>query len=292
MARSDSRRAGVALLLAAGLCGCGAGSSDHHHGRTGPVVALPTAPRPHPPKPSPRPRRRAPQPPARARVTADLIAHGSRRGHEVALTFDADMTQAMLGAVRSGHPSLGYDPEIVRELRATRTPATIFMTGLWPSAHGGPARELAADRLFEIENHSYDHAAFAPPCYGLPNVPSPAAKAAEVDRTAQVVAGLTGSEPRYFRFPGGCHGNADLRLVASLGEQPIQWDVISGDAYLRDPAAVARQTLKGVRPGSIVVMHLVGAPNAPATAGALRTILPALRERGLRPVKLERLLAG
>jgi hypothetical protein len=72
----------------------------------------------------------------------------------------------------------------------------------------------------------------------------------------------------------------------------VQWDVISGDAYLRDPAAVAHQTLAGVKPGSIVVMHLVGAPNAPATAVALQTVLPALRARGLRPVQLRRLLAG
>jgi peptidoglycan-N-acetylglucosamine deacetylase len=222
--------------------------------------------------------------------TPTLVEHGPRTGHEVALTFDADMTQAMLSAVRSGQRSIGYDPEIVRELRASHTPATIFMTGLWPTAHPGPARELANDNLFEIENHTYDHAAFAPPCYGLPGVPSTAAKTSEVQRTADVVAGLTGSPPSYFRFPGGCHRASDVQLVASLGEQPVQWDVISGDAYLRDPAAVAQQTLKGVRPGSIVVMHLVGAPNAPATAGALRTILPALHQRGLRPVKLERLL--
>jgi peptidoglycan/xylan/chitin deacetylase (PgdA/CDA1 family) len=222
--------------------------------------------------------------------TPTLVEHGPRTGHDVALTFDADMTQAMLAAVRSGQSSIGYDPEIVRELRASHTPATIFMTGLWPTAHPGPARELANDGLFEIENHTYDHAAFAPPCYGLPGVPSTAAKTSEVQRTADVVARLTGSPPSYFRFPGGCHRASDVQLVASLGEQPVQWDVISGDAYLRDPAAVAQQTLKGVRAGSIVVMHLVGAPNAPATAGALRTILPALHQRGLRPVKLEQLL--
>jgi peptidoglycan/xylan/chitin deacetylase (PgdA/CDA1 family) len=198
----------------------------------------------------------------------------------------------MLAAVRGGRPSIGYDPAIVSELRASHTPATIFMTGLWPTAHPGPAQELAQDPLFEIENHTYDHAAFSPPCYGLPGVPSAAAKTSEVQRTAQVVAGLTGSEPHYFRFPGGCHSASDVSLVASLGEQPVQWDVISGDAYLRDSAAVARQTLAGVQPGSIVVMHLVGAPNAPATAGALRTVLPELRRRGLRPVKLARLLGG
>ncbi|MEA2397998.1 MAG: hypothetical protein QOK25_1554, partial [Thermoleophilaceae bacterium] len=212
------------------------------------------------------------------------------QGHDVALTFDADMTQAMLAKVRGGAPAVGYDPQIVRELRASRTPATIFMTGLWPTAHPGPARRLASDPLFEIENHTYDHSAFSQPCFGLPTVGGASAKRSEVERTATVLSGLTGRAPEYLRFPGGCHQGQDLALVASLGEQPLQWDVISGDAYLRDPSAVARQTLAGVRPGSIVVMHLVGAPTAPATAAALRTILPGLRQRGLRPVKLARLL--
>ena len=48
--------------------------------------------------------------------------------------------------------------------------------------------------------------------------------------------------------------------------------------------------LDDVRPGSIVVMHLIGAPNAPATAAALRTVIPALRARGYRFVTLRELL--
>ena len=289
-----TRCAALLVLVAVAIAGCGSTATKHAGPRrTSPsLVDLPTAPA-RPPQVAPRtkPRHRVRRP-GHFHPTATLITHGPRKGHDVALTFDADMTQAMLAAVRGGHRSIGYDPEIVRELRASHTPATIFMTGLWPTAHPGPARNLASDQLFEIENHTYDHSAFSPPCYGLPNVPSEADKTKEVESAAQVIAGLIGSEPRYFRFPGGCHSTADLHLVASLGEQPVQWDVISGDAYLRDPAAVARQTLAGVRPGSIVVMHLVGAPNAPATAGALRTVLPALRQRGLRPVKLARLLRG
>lgn len=280
--------------LALGLASCGGNHARHAARAGGSLVALPSG-GPRRPVAKPKPRRRAHRHHAARQApgpTPTLIDHGPRRGHEVALTFDADMTQAMLAAVRGGNASIGYDPAIVHELRATHTPATIFMTGLWPTAHPGPARELASDPLFEIENHTYDHSAWAHPCYGLPGVPSTGAKTSEVERTAEVVASLTGSPPSYFRFPGGCHTSADVHLVASLGEQPVQWDVISGDAYLRDPATVAQQTLRGVRPGSIVVMHLVGAPNAPATAGALRTILPALRQRGLQPVKLERLLAG
>jgi peptidoglycan-N-acetylglucosamine deacetylase len=47
-----------------------------------------------------------------------------------------------------------------------------------------------------------------------------------------------------------------------------------------------------VRPGSIVVMHLNGAPNAPMTARSLDRVLPGLRERGLRAVTVSELLAA
>jgi peptidoglycan/xylan/chitin deacetylase (PgdA/CDA1 family) len=117
-----------------------------------------------------------------------------------------------------------------------------------------------------------------------------AAKEAEIRDAAATIARVTGVRPHWFRFPGGCHSAADARLVAAAGEQPVQWDDVSGDAYLRDPAAIVSQTLRQARPGSIVVMHLNGAPNAPATGGAIAAVVRGLRARGLRPVTLSRLL--
>ena len=81
-------------------------------------------------------------------------------------------------------------------------------------------------------------------------------------------------------------------MVASLGEQAVQWDVVSGDPFQPDPGPIERAVLGGVRPGSVVVMHVMGPPNAPATASALKTILPALAARGYHFVKLRRLLRG
>ena len=219
-----------------------------------------------------------------------VISHGPRDRRWVALTFDADMTPGMLQLLRSGRVRSWYDAPIVRYLRRTRTPATIFVSGLWAETYPGVVRSLGRDPLFELANHSWDHAGWAGACYGLPAVRGTRRKRREVTWTADIVRRLTGRRLRWFRFPGGCHTAADVRLVESLGERVVQWDVISGDAYLRDPAAVAQQVLRLVRPGSIVVMHLVGAPNTPATAGAVRRIVPALRERGYRPVILSRLL--
>lgn len=221
-----------------------------------------------------------------------LILHGPRTHKWVALTFDADMTQAMIADLHSGKVRSWYDRAVVNTLRRTHTPGTIFLTGLWTKTYPNAVRSFARDPLFELENHSWDHAAWAGTCYGLPAVRSRARKKAEVLKTAAIIKRVAGVTPRYFRFPGGCLTSADVRLVASLGEQPVQWDVISGDSFLTDPARVEEEVLRQVQPGSIVVMHLVGPARTPATAPAVKYLIPKLRARGYRFVTLERLLGG
>src|SRR5207244_103597 len=144
-----------------------------------------------------------------------------RSSRAVALTFDADMTPDMLARLRSGAVRSWYDARIVAELRATKTPATIFLTGLWTQTYPEVVRSLARDPLFELENHSFDHAGWNPPCYGLATVSGRAAKSREVLAAARIIRRVAGVTPRYFRFPGGCQTPADVALVASLGEQPL-----------------------------------------------------------------------
>jgi len=227
----------------------------------------------------------------KAPASATPIDHGPRTSKRVALTFDADMTQGMLGRLRAGRVKGWYDARIVRLLRATRTPSTIFLTGLWTQTYPGVVRSLAADPLFELENHSIDHDGFERPCFGLPTVPAPARKRTEITGAARTIAAATGRRPRYFRYPGGCHNAADDQLVAAQGETPVLWDVVSGDPFQPNPKPIVSAVLGGVHPGSIVVMHIVGAPNTPATYDALTTIIPALKARGYRFVTLEDLLA-
>jgi peptidoglycan-N-acetylglucosamine deacetylase len=229
---------------------------------------------------------------AAAGASPRLITHGPRTKRWIALTFDADMTYQMIRELRSGKVKSWYDRKLVRTLRRTHTPATIFLTGLWTRTYRSAVRSFARDSLFELDNHSWDHRAWAGSCYGLPAVRGRKAKRAEVVRTAKIIKKVAGVRPRYFRFPGGCHTRADVRLVASLGEQPVQWDVISGDSFLRDPAKVEHEVLRQVRPGSIVVMHLIGPARTPATAPAVKALIPKLRADGYRFVKLNRLLNG
>jgi peptidoglycan/xylan/chitin deacetylase (PgdA/CDA1 family) len=208
----------------------------------------------------------------------------------VALTFDADMTRQMLSSLRSGRVSGWYDRALFTELRATHTPATIFLTGLWTRAYPTIVRTLARDPLFELENHSLDHAGWVTPCFGLPAVRGQASKRQEVGAARAIIQRVAGLTPRFFRFPGGCETKADVRLVRSYGEHVVGWDVVSGDAFQHDPATIIRTVLGKVRPGSIVIAHCIGAPNTPATAAAMHAIIPSLRKRGYRFVTVAQML--
>lgn len=216
---------------------------------------------------------------------AEALQHGPRRGRRIALTFDADLTRE---DVRAGRRRGFYNRDIVRTLRRTNTPATLFVTGLWAREYPNAARKLSNARLFELANHTYTHRAWTPNCYGLPRARDNAAKRWEVSRTSRVLRRLTGERPFWFRFPGLCHDARDLRIVARRGEQAVD-GIASGDAHQRDPGVIVSTVLREARPGGIFVFHMHGAPNAPATDEALPRVIRKLRRRGYRFVTLSEL---
>jgi peptidoglycan/xylan/chitin deacetylase (PgdA/CDA1 family) len=277
----------VALLPLAAGCGGGGGRGSVRRGtipaRPPREAEAPTAPAAPPPA-TPRSR-----PAAGGPVRPVAIQSGSPGGRRVALTFDADMTPEMLARLRAGRVPEQVNRQVIDTLRATRTPATLFITGMWAQLYPDEVRSLAADPLFEIGNHTWDHRAWSGECYGLPSAGGLAAKRAEVTRTAQILTALTGSAPHWFRFPGLCHGQQGLRLVAAQHEQAVD-GLASDDAFQSDPDAIVRTVLGEVRPGAIVVMHMMGPPNAPATGAALQRLIPALRDRGYELVSLRRLV--
>lgn len=227
------------------------------------------------------------KPPRKATPTA--IQEGSAKGKRVALTFDADMTPDMQSKLDAGQVPAQYNAEVIRQLRKYDVPATLFMTGMWAKLYPDKVESLASDPLFTIGNHTYDHAAFTTDCYGLAAVTDPERKKQEVARTARVLRKLTGQEPFWMRFPGLCHSDVDLQIVADEGEQVVD-GLGSGDAFQSDPQVIVNTVLGEVKPGAIIVMHMMGAPNAPASGEALKTLIPALQDKGYDLVSLDRLV--
>ncbi|MET9802431.1 polysaccharide deacetylase family protein [Streptomyces sp. NPDC006368] len=269
------------LTALAALTGCGGGGADVAHlpDTVRPASASPSAARlaRTPPNLAPGPGGRTP-----------VYERGAPSGAKtVALTFDADMTADQ--GPRAARGERFDNPALIATLKRLKVDSTIFMTGRWAEEYPEQARAIGSDPRFEVANHSYSHHAFKAPCYGLPTLDR-TAMAADVRRAFDAfrAAGVRNVVP-YFRFPGGCYDDDALRALAPARVTAVQWDVISGDAFATDPDAVAEQVLAGVRPGSLVVLHCTRSA-APVTEEAVRTIVPELRRRGYRFVKVSELM--
>ncbi|MEK7496998.1 MAG: polysaccharide deacetylase family protein [Patescibacteria group bacterium] len=219
---------------------------------------------------------------------AEIITHGPRLKKQVALTFDADMTSGMLDDILSGRIATQYDKKITDYLISRQIPATFFITGLWAQTYPKETKALARVSYFEIGNHTFSHTAWTNNCFNLSPI---ANKIDEVLNTQKILTKLTGYEPKYFRFPGGCADQADIQFVSDLDLKIIGWDVASGDAFGNDPQKIIKKVLKQTKSGSIIVFHLSGGKNAPKTFEALPIIIRELSKRGYNFITISELLA-
>jgi peptidoglycan/xylan/chitin deacetylase (PgdA/CDA1 family) len=219
-----------------------------------------------------------------------IFDHAATSQKLVALTFDADMTPGMLGELKRRRIASWYNEKVIEALRRDQVPATLFLTGLWIEAYGDVTKELSNDSLFELGNHSYSHGAFHSPCYSLAPI-APSNQAAEVQKTDDLLRRYATAYKKYFRFPGLCSDAGAVKTVESQGYTVIGGDVDGADAFVKSPKWIASDVVANVRPGSIVVLHMHGGPNAPATALALPEIIVKLRAQGYTFVKVSDLLA-
>jgi peptidoglycan/xylan/chitin deacetylase (PgdA/CDA1 family) len=226
----------------------------------------------------------------RAGLRPPVVTNGPRTGNKVALTFDADMTDAMLYNLASGRVKSYANLKVLDILEHRQIPATFFLTGEWAERYPDVTRRIVADPRFEVGNHTYKHQAYTANCYQLPRIP-PNLMAEDVAHTFRVIEPFGGRQTRYFRFPGGCYDEAALQALAPLGVTVIQWDVVSGDPFATAAAPIVHAVLSQVKPGSIIVMHITEA-NARFTDQALPPILDGLRAKGLEPVTVSELLAS
>ena len=199
------------------------------------------------------------------------------------------MTPGMLRELKSRQVASWYNEKVIETLRQEHVPATLFMTGLWIEAYGAATRELSADPLFELGNHSYSHGAFHSPCYHLFPIPE-SKQAAEVQKTDDLLTKYASSHVKYFRFPGLCSDAQAIKTVKDQGYTIIGGDVDGGDGFEKYAKPIVSNVTAHVRPGSIVVLHMHGGPNAPETAMALAEIIKKLRAEGYSFVKVSDLL--
>lgn len=191
----------------------------------------------------------------------DILVHGSRARHEVALTFDA--------CPRKERPD--FSTEIVNFLRKEQIPATFFVSGLWAVNNVSPFKELAAVPFFQIGMHGYHH-------WKSSDLTEPVI-VSEVERTWATIAQLGGTPQPFFRPPYGDCPPKLVKVAKSLGVLTVMWDVVSGDPNPRNTANILEhRVLTMTRNGSVIIMHVND--GGIFTPQALPTIVDGLRAQG------------
>jgi peptidoglycan-N-acetylglucosamine deacetylase len=96
-------------------------------------------------------------------------------------------------------------------------------------------------------------------------------RAAEVARTADLLASICGVRPTRFRPPYGSTAAALEAAVAEHGLETILWDVDPRDWEDPGADAVRARTLAELRPGAVVLLH-----ERPGTVDAVAMLLAEL----------------
>ncbi len=222
-------------------------------------------------------------------VSANVIFHGPRDKKKIAITFDAEMTDGMKASYLSGRTKSSYDKRIIDILDQTKTKATLFLTGMWIELYPDTTKTLSNDPLLELGSHSYADSSYYGFCYGLQQIPS-TLRIEEIGATEKLLREHAGIDNKLFRFPGGCYTPDDVKLVNQADDTVVHWDVIGADGFNTNTNQIIHNVVDNVQNGSIIVLHMNGAPTAPNTANALPSIISQLKNKGFEFVKVSELL--
>lgn len=191
----------------------------------------------------------------------------------IALTFDDG-------------PRHGSCEQLLDLLREEEIKATFFVVG--KSIYTFP------DLLFriyreghDIGNHSYNHCSL--------DFADEATVKEELERNDEIIKKITGQKPKYFRAPGGRYSKTAANASRSLKLTIVNWSLNPGDynmlspifergerLFVKSPEMIKEEVLAQVKPGDIILLH----NGTFETVEALRQIIPALKTRGYRFVKI------
>ena len=212
------------------------------------------------------------------RVLGDppVVYRTAGRPAAVALTFDdgpSDWTGAVAAALEA-HDCRG----------------TFFLRG--PAVEQSPEMVVALSTAgHELGNHLWSHSD--------PERQSRAGLRDEIERTAEAIRKAGGPQPVFVRPPycGAPHAVAraarggGIAAVVLRSIDPADWNLESAEE-------IFDRVMAGVGPGDVVCMHdgmpeeSSGTRTREPTVRAVERLVPALLERGLRPVTVSELLAS
>jgi len=212
-----------------------------------------------------------------SQVLGKALVRGPAEGREVVLTFDDGPAEPFTG-------------QILDILRRHRAPATFFCCGKNVSRLPDLVRRVQGEG-HTVGNHTWSH----PLLY----FKSRRRIEDEIDRTQETIERVTRHAPAVFRPPYGVRWLGLFPALKARGLADVQWSDTGYDWKARhDAAAIARLTLKKLRPGAIILLHDGREPRQPGdvdasmTVAALPAIIEGVRRAGLEFATIENFLPG
>jgi cellulose synthase/poly-beta-1,6-N-acetylglucosamine synthase-like glycosyltransferase/peptidoglycan/xylan/chitin deacetylase (PgdA/CDA1 family) len=199
-----------------------------------------------------------------------LVSVEPAPGRRIALTFDDG-------------PDPKWTPRIARVLRDANAPATFFVVGSQAARHPAIVRRLADDGN-ELGDHTFTHTALTEGSLWQRRL--------QVQLTEAVLAGITGRYARFVRPPYSATPDAvdarqerELARVVGRRYYVALADYDSQDWQRHGVASIVAHASPPGSTGGVIMLHDGGGDRS-QTVAALRRLIPELRARGFRFVRL------
>mmetsp|Transcript_22478 Transcript_22478/g.50641 ORF Transcript_22478/g.50641 Transcript_22478/m.50641 type:complete len:263 (+) Transcript_22478:21-809(+) len=184
----------------------------------------------------------------------------------------------------------GHDLDAFREmldiLREHGARCTLFVIAdeNVMSPEGARLLRQAVDDGHELANHGAEDAPMV-------SWPRDRVTAALATWETRVQAAVSGTAARWFRAPCGLMSTTMASVVAEQGYTSVLCDVYSDDPGIDNAPFHTAMLLKGMKDGSVAVLHAPDRPSRRQTLDVLREALPELTKRGFRTTTLSELFA-
>ncbi|WP_053217584.1 polysaccharide deacetylase family sporulation protein PdaB [Virgibacillus senegalensis] len=194
------------------------------------------------------------------------LSKGSDQDPNIALTFN----------ISWGNEKV--EP-ILEQLNKHGAKATFFLSGEWAERHPEIVDQIAEKH--EIGMLGYRYKSY------LKQEKEQVRK--DLIYAKEVFRKLGYPETRLLRTPSGHFDKEILKMAEELGFQVIQWNVNPHDWQNPGQQAIIDEVMKNTTNGDIILFH--ASDSVKQTPGALKTLLPGLKNKGFEYVTISELIS-